>query len=249
MLRIILNNFLFTLSTFTQIRTVDIRFDSSNTKYTYAFLPIIGIIVGALSYLCLVVVLYFSELPWIAALLMIVCNIIITGGIHHDGLLDSLDAFKSYRNKEDKKRIIKDPCVGAFALIYFIVVIILMLCAYYYIIESGMYVVFFVIPIISRTLLLFLIVNNDLEKDDMLEVLMDDSLRKIIYPLSITCLLITLFVLSSMSLLVLWIASLMYLIYYNGYFKKHFDALNGDLCGYYIITCELVCSIVAVILL
>ena len=43
--------------------------------------------------------------------------IIITGGIHLDGLLDTADALSSYKSMEEKLEILKDSHTGAFAII------------------------------------------------------------------------------------------------------------------------------------
>ncbi|MGX8697865.1 MAG: adenosylcobinamide-GDP ribazoletransferase, partial [Prevotella sp.] len=46
-----------------------------------------------------------------------VIPIIISGGIHMDGLADVIDAQSSHANPERKREILKDPHVGAFAII------------------------------------------------------------------------------------------------------------------------------------
>ena len=46
----------------------------------------------------------------------ILIPVLITGGIHLDGLLDTADALSSYKTKEEKLEILKDSHAGAFAL-------------------------------------------------------------------------------------------------------------------------------------
>ncbi|MBR4746042.1 MAG: adenosylcobinamide-GDP ribazoletransferase, partial [Desulfovibrio sp.] len=41
---------------------------------------------------------------------------LITGGIHFDGFLDVTDAVKSWRDLDERRRILKDPNVGSFAV-------------------------------------------------------------------------------------------------------------------------------------
>ena len=50
---------------------------------------------------------------WAAAL-----PVLITGGIHMDGFLDTMDGVCSYGDREKKLEILKDPHLGAFAVIY-----------------------------------------------------------------------------------------------------------------------------------
>lgn len=43
--------------------------------------------------------------------------LLITGGIHIDGYMDTMDAVHSYGNREKKLEILKDSHIGAFAVI------------------------------------------------------------------------------------------------------------------------------------
>lgn len=237
-LKTIINNVLFTVSTFTTIPTPKVEYSSENTKFTYFILPFVGLIVGSLTYFILLLFSNVINEAFILAIISLVINILVTGGIHYDGLLDSLDAFKSYRSREEKLRIIKDSRVGAFALIYFVVVISLHFISSYYIISNNYFKVVLIAPIISRTLLLLLIRINSLEKDDMLEAMWSSSFKKY-YIVFLVCYLtfaITLYF--NIITMIVIIVSACYMLYYNKYFKNHFDNLSGDLCGYFIVCCE-----------
>ena len=43
--------------------------------------------------------------------------LLVTGGIHMDGYMDTMDALHSYGNREKKLEILKDSHIGAFAVI------------------------------------------------------------------------------------------------------------------------------------
>ena len=43
--------------------------------------------------------------------------LMITGGFHVDGFMDTMDAFHSYQEKEQKLNILKDSHIGAFAAV------------------------------------------------------------------------------------------------------------------------------------
>lgn len=60
-----------------------------------------------------------SEALWKSAFtaVLILIPVLITGGIHLDGLLDTADALSSYKTKEEKLEILKDSHAGAFAII------------------------------------------------------------------------------------------------------------------------------------
>ncbi|MCR5487954.1 MAG: adenosylcobinamide-GDP ribazoletransferase [Lachnospiraceae bacterium] len=95
----------------TGLKTEDLR-------HVPACLPIIGALLGLLEAL-----LYYGIKRlglWAAGgLLMAVLPLAFTGGIHADGFLDVSDALSSYASREKKLEILKDPHIGAFAVIRF----------------------------------------------------------------------------------------------------------------------------------
>jgi len=83
-------------------------------RYTLGFFPWVGAVMGGAEYL-----LYrFLPVPGPAmALLMAVLPLLLTGGIHVDGFMDTADAFHSFGDREKKLEILSDPHIGAFAVI------------------------------------------------------------------------------------------------------------------------------------
>ena len=51
----------------------------------------------------------------------------VTGGFHMDGFMDTKDALSSYQGKEKKLEILKDPHIGAFAVIHLLSYLLLAL--------------------------------------------------------------------------------------------------------------------------
>ena len=50
-------------------------------------------------------------------MVLVIVPVVITGGIHVDGLLDTSDALSSWRDREKRLEILKDSHAGAFAVI------------------------------------------------------------------------------------------------------------------------------------
>ncbi len=95
------------------------RFEAGDDeiKSALAFFPLAGFVTGILIFAlntCPVV----SEFP-VAVRILITMAIpfIITGGIHVDGFMDTEDALRCYGTCEKKLDILKDPHIGAFAVI------------------------------------------------------------------------------------------------------------------------------------
>jgi adenosylcobinamide-GDP ribazoletransferase len=80
-----------------------------------AWFPLVGTVLGAL----LIGVDWASARAFprvshfISAALILAVYALFTGGLHHDGLMDTADAFWGRRSREDRLRIMKDPRVGA----------------------------------------------------------------------------------------------------------------------------------------
>ncbi|MCR5337273.1 MAG: adenosylcobinamide-GDP ribazoletransferase [Lachnospiraceae bacterium] len=85
--------------------------------YSLAFFPLVGVVIGGGEF-WLNGILPFAGLPAaVRILLTLALPIIITGGIHMDGFMDVEDALRSYAAREKKLEILKDPHIGAFAVI------------------------------------------------------------------------------------------------------------------------------------
>ncbi len=251
----IINNFFFTLSTFTRTPTKNVEYNEDNTKYTFFFLPLVGLILGVIYYFIAIFCMEYLNNPAIVAIILLVINILVTGGIHFDGYLDSSDAFKSYRSYEEKKRIIKDSNIGAFALIDFVLILGLYFIAYYYLLDTKLFILLLVAPLVSRNFTLILICYNKQEENDMLEGLMSKMIKKyhlIFFLAYLACTILLMnFVFEgsiiNMSIL-LTVVAFGYTLFFNKTFKKHFLAMSGDLCGYFIVVMEMLLPLLIVLL-
>ena len=250
----LINNFIFTLSTFTKIPTPEIEYNEENTKYVFFFLPFIGLILGLVNFALFTILNDLISEKIIVAFLLLLININLTGGIHMDGYIDSMDAFKSYRSLEDKKRIIKDPNVGAFGLIHYISILLVYLIGYFYLAQYDMAIIILLMPIISRTVILFIVCNNDREPNDMLENLISPVIEKsylffIVVYFILTFILTILLSTENVALVTtsLFGGAAIYAIYFSLMYKRHFKAMSGDLCGYYIVMAEAIAPLVFII--
>jgi len=117
------NSFLIVFAMFSKIPVPRADWDKENMKYMMCFFPGIGVVIGLLIWLygkaC--GLLEFGSLMRAAGFVLI--PVAVTGGIHLDGFLDTVDALSSYQPREKKLEILKDSHAGAFAII--------MGCAYF----------------------------------------------------------------------------------------------------------------------
>ncbi|MGI1658667.1 MAG: adenosylcobinamide-GDP ribazoletransferase [Desulfitobacterium sp.] len=77
------------------------------------YYPLVGLILGGVLWASLTLLLPFYP-PLITAALVLILELILTGGIHLDGFMDSMDGLLSARPPERMLEIMKDSHVGAF---------------------------------------------------------------------------------------------------------------------------------------
>lgn len=179
---------------------------------------------------------------------------LITGGIHLDGFLDTVDAMSSYRERERRLEILKDPNAGAFAVIT---------CAVYYLFYCGVYSqatarTFPIIAlsfILSRTLSALAIVTFPKAKKTGSVSAMARGARernvKITMAVYLVLILAALLLLDwKLGLICYAAAWIIYGLYYKNA-MKYFGGTTGDLAGCFLTLCELflACAVVTAVLI
>ena len=114
-------------------------------------LPLVGALIGLAWYGLSVAMSTLSVPPVISCAVILFIPFILSGFVHLDGYMDTADAVFSRRSIDEKKRILKDPHTGAFAVIALAVLLIFQFGAVYSVIgELKNLLVFAFIPVISR---------------------------------------------------------------------------------------------------
>ena len=101
------------------------EWNSRNLRYFCLMLPATGLI---FSLLWLAVLHMLMMIPTVSTILrgfmMMIFTLLLTGGLHMDGLMDTCDAVFSHRDRETKLRILSDTHAGSFAVIGCVVIMI-----------------------------------------------------------------------------------------------------------------------------
>lgn len=103
-------------------------------RYALCFFPVIGLVIAAAVYGSARLCVSLGGSHLIYGCLGTVIPLLITGGIHLDGYLDVVDARSSLQSQKRKLEILKDPHVGAFAVIH---------CGIYLILYLGIFSTFY----------------------------------------------------------------------------------------------------------
>lgn len=122
---------------YSKIPMPHMEWKEKDMRYVLAFFPLVGVVIAGAGYICCIAGerLGFHKIFMSALLLSI--PVIISGGIHLDGYMDTSDALSSYRSKEERLEILKDAHIGAFAVIRVITLSLLYFGAAYEILTHG----------------------------------------------------------------------------------------------------------------
>lgn len=112
-----LKSFAVAFSLYSRIPMPRFNWNSGDMKYHFIFFPFVGAVIALLEILLKAAQIKFGfgQILYLCAAVSL--PVFITGGIHLDGFMDTMDAVSSYGTKEKKLEILKDPHTGAFAVI------------------------------------------------------------------------------------------------------------------------------------
>lgn len=118
------------------------------------FFPVIGVFLGLVLWLVFKIMTELQAPLWLSAALVLTTWVLCTGGLHLDGLADTVDAWAGGRG--DRERILaimKDPNCGAMAIIAIFLVLLLKFTALAYLQADNKTLLILTVPTLSRTTL------------------------------------------------------------------------------------------------
>ena len=104
-------------SIYSKIPVPQFAWEEEDMEYMMCFFPWIGGVIGLVFYGWLALCENIQIGALCRACVAAAIPLIISGGFHVDGYMDTMDAFHSYQNREKKLEILKDSHIGAFAAI------------------------------------------------------------------------------------------------------------------------------------
>ncbi len=116
--------------------------------------PLVGLLLGLLfTGVYILSGQLFPNQTLIIASMVVISQVILTGGLHLDGLMDSADGLFSYRPKEQILLIMKDSRVGANGVIALFCVLLLKVSLMESLTPNGIYLLV-LMPVLSRWMIL-----------------------------------------------------------------------------------------------
>lgn len=150
------NDFLLILQFLTRIPVnKSLPCEMKNFRDGATFLPLIGLIIGVIQWGIYVVLIKFLPVGTVAVF-VIIAGLIITGGLHIDGIGDTCDGFFALKGRDKIIEIMKDSRIGTFACIAIICDLLLRYSLLSEINTTEMSYIIIAVPVISRLGTLFL---------------------------------------------------------------------------------------------
>ena len=103
-------------STYSRVPMPQVEWSEENRKYAMCFFPLVGACVGLAIWLWLWLCGILACGALLRGAVAALIPILVTGGIHMDGFMDTTDAMASWQPREKRLEILKDSHVGAFAV-------------------------------------------------------------------------------------------------------------------------------------
>lgn len=237
----ILKSLVIAFSIYSAIPVPQFEWREQDMKYMLCFFPWIGAAVGVCFYLWNVLCGKYAVGNLCRIMVGAAIPLMVTGGFHADGFMDTMDALCSYGTKEKKLEILKDSHIGAFAVIMLAVYGLLYLGTFsevengrlLRIVSGGFF--------LSRCLSGISVVSFPAAKKEGLLYRFADSsqkniVRRFLYLQGACCV-------GFMLLQSLWAAAVIgaALFSFFRYYcrsKKEFGGITGDTAGFFILFCE-----------
>ena len=252
------SSFLIAFSMYSRLPVPRTDWTKEHMRYVMCFFPLVGTVLGALFLgvwkLCGLLGLGTA----LTAVLLTLLPVAVTGGIHMDGLMDTMDALSSWQPMEKKLEILKDSRAGAFAVLSCGCYLLLAFGVYAEIVEKnrGMFQNFadsralFVLAFgftVSRALSGLSVLTFPCAKNSGLAASFSDAAVKRAgvgaMAAYLVCCLAGMLLLDVPCALCMFVAAGISFFYYKKMSQKEFGGITGDLAGFFLQICELAMTV------
>ncbi|MBR2258129.1 MAG: adenosylcobinamide-GDP ribazoletransferase [Blautia sp.] len=247
------NSFKAAFAMFSRIPMPKTDWSEDHIGFLFCFFPWVGLAIGGLSMLVRQIGIRRGYHENFICAVLVILPVVLTGGIHLDGLLDTTDALYSYQEKSRRIEILKDSHAGAFAVIRAGMYYLLQFGAFCQIwkntkamlMMSGVYVLsrclsgwgVLTIPKVNSSGTAALFAENAKERQ-----------TKIVLGIYVITLTLLMPALSPVMGWAVIVCAGTVFIWYRQKAVKYFGGTNGDLSGYFLCSCEQAAALVLAVL-
>ena len=228
-----LNDFLLIFQFFTRIPiNKSLKCEKENFRRGSIYFPLVGLFIGIVQWI--VYFLLIKVLPVnITAVFIVIIPIVITGGLHVDGLGDTCDGFFSLKGDKDKIiEVMKDSRVGTYASIAIVFDMLARYAVVCTILTINLPLILIATPIIARFTVVFIsfIGKNAKETGSGNIFIGNIDVKRLVVTAITTIILVTLLIgFTECTMLIVAALSLSFL--FNKFCESKIMGLTGDSLG------------------
>lgn len=218
---------------------INLGFDEEFHK-SITYFPLVGFVLGILLYLIGIVSNFLFD-PFLSSIIITLSLVILTGGLHIDGLGDTFDAIYSYRNKDKMLEIMKDSRLGTNSLLAIMFLLLLKMAFIYSIINQGLLWLIIFMPIVGRLGVILLMYKTVSPRENGMGNLFIGKASTSIFLIAILytaliCVILSKFIFESSNIITIKVLITILVVFlFNYIFKKHIynkiDGITGDILG------------------
>ncbi len=204
--------------------------DEREIGHSLAWYPVVGLLLGGVVFLAALIL--DSAPPLLGAALLLVLWVLLSGGLHLDGLADSADAWIGGLGDRDRTlAIMKDPRCGPAGVVAVVLLLLLKFSAIYSLLESGVPIPLLLAPVLGRMALPLLFLTTPyLRREGLGSALATHASPKRVVLISVAVLMVLLVVEKS-SLFWLMIVAVVLFVVLRTMMMRRLGGTTGDLAG------------------
>ncbi|WP_419749819.1 adenosylcobinamide-GDP ribazoletransferase [Terrisporobacter petrolearius] len=217
----------------------DIGFDEEFHK-SIVYFPLVGFVIGLISFSIGSLSIQIFD-PFITSIIIVAGEVILTGGLHIDGLGDTFDAIYSNRDKERMLEIMKDSRLGTNSLLAILFLVLIKIGLLNSAINGNLMCLVIFMPMISRLgVIVMLYKTVTPRKVGMGNVFIGKATKgmfitAILYTVAILVVITKFLFLSTTLNIIKLLLSIVIVMLFDYLFKNHIykkiDGVTGDILG------------------
>jgi adenosylcobinamide-GDP ribazoletransferase len=207
-----------------------------------AYFPLVGLFIGLVLYLLMQLLGLLDLSTFTKAVLLVSGLVLISGGLHIDGLADTFDGLASGWNRQRSLEIMKQGGIGPFGIAAVVLMLLLKVSTVISLLGSSNIVWVFIAPVLARwSMVLSMTFQPPARKDGLGKIFIENCTTKELLTASIIMMTVLLLSIKAKSILLIAAAALTAYLF-NRLIKRKLDGITGDTLG-------ALCEIVEIVIL
>ena len=194
------------------------------------FFPLVGLLIGLFNYTVFYAFSFFNK-ELLSVISWILANIIITGGLHLDGLADTCDGLLSSRDREKMLQIMKDSRIGTNGVLAIIMDLLIKLSLMFSLPINLRPLAIISSVVLGKTIMLVLIYTTSYGRKDGIGGLFYKGISKTNVAIGSMIGMIIILAIHSLRIIPILILCIVSMVFYRKFVINKIGGITGDTLG------------------